>query len=164
MKYCQKCGKQNEDEAAFCISCGNRFDQETVTEKSTSDPGLTPNENKDGLPVGFYIFLLIAIIFIAIVIRKTATTQTKQTTQPDVSYYYKVNKSTGLYESYEVDSEMIEILSVGDKLEIPGGSSYPTCVSFEDPIVSTMELCYLYSPKHSKHGWVLLKWLDRRSN
>jgi len=26
MKYCTKCGAQNQDEALFCISCGNRFE------------------------------------------------------------------------------------------------------------------------------------------
>ncbi len=29
MKYCTKCGAQNQDDAIFCISCGNKFDVQT---------------------------------------------------------------------------------------------------------------------------------------
>ena len=30
MKYCPKCGKQNEYDAKFCLNCGNKFDVENV--------------------------------------------------------------------------------------------------------------------------------------
>ncbi len=28
MKFCQKCGRENQDDAKFCVGCGIQFDQE----------------------------------------------------------------------------------------------------------------------------------------
>lgn len=107
------------------------------------------------------VLILIGVFLIIVVLSGLCTNRMSKPVNKVI--YYRVNKSTGLYRSYEIDSEMIEILAVGDELRIPGGKVYPECVTYEDPVVSTMELCRLYSPKHNRYGWVLLKWLDRMS-
>ena len=33
MKFCSKCGVQNEDDVLFCIDCGNKFDPEDVNQQ-----------------------------------------------------------------------------------------------------------------------------------
>lgn len=108
------------------------------------------------------VLILIGVFLIIVVLSGLCTNRMSKPVSKVI--YYRVNKSTGLYRSYGFDSEMIEILEVGDRLTIPGGKAYPECVTYEDPIVSTMELCRLYSPKHNRYGWVLLKWLDRISD
>ena len=49
MKYCTKCGKENRDEAAFCMGCGNRFDSDTQN-VSEAAPTVTPAPTPESAP------------------------------------------------------------------------------------------------------------------
>ena len=45
MKYCPKCGKENDYNAKFCLNCGNKFDVENVnTDTNNNQAGLNIND------------------------------------------------------------------------------------------------------------------------
>ncbi|MCH5192230.1 MAG: zinc-ribbon domain-containing protein [Oscillospiraceae bacterium] len=48
MKYCTKCGTQNEDDSVFCLRCGNRF-QEVQQPQNQQVPGI-PQQPQSQLP------------------------------------------------------------------------------------------------------------------
>ena len=56
MKYCSRCGKQNESNSLFCISCGERFEVD-VTGTNTDE-----NKNTEGLGTASMIIGIIALV------------------------------------------------------------------------------------------------------
>jgi len=74
---------------------------------------------------------------------------------------WKVNKSTGLYKSAEIDSEMIKSLSVGTKVrDVLKNDHLSVCKIIKDPIVSDIRLCQVTVVGTGENGWVIAKWLD----
>lgn len=56
VKYCPKCGAENEDDGEFCTSCGN--DLKTKSQKSNGSISI----NKKTLLIGVVIVIIIAVI------------------------------------------------------------------------------------------------------
>ena len=56
MKYCQSCGKQLPDEAAFCDECGTRVGQfKKATPESNVNSGTVKRSKKGGSFFGFLL-------------------------------------------------------------------------------------------------------------
>lgn len=54
MKYCPKCGKENESSTNFCSSCGSSFNEETVVKSS--------KKKKEGLGTASLVLGIISLI------------------------------------------------------------------------------------------------------
>ncbi|MGC9069672.1 MAG: zinc-ribbon domain-containing protein [Thermoprotei archaeon] len=74
VKYCPRCGTPNEDDALYCVKCGNRFlqmstieTQKPETKKSEKIDSTSPKYNKNNLKT-FYTFIYIALIFLGIIV------------------------------------------------------------------------------------------------
>lgn len=104
------------------------------------------------------LFSLVGIVLVILALMALFRCSIKPTKQTVFSRYYVVTKSTGLYEKLDFDSEQIGILSVGDKLFIPGGNTTPECKTISEDGI-TMNLCYLRSEDKGS-GWVLSKWIE----
>ena len=105
--------------------------------------------------LGAILGMIAAIIFVALMCG-WCTGGTSRKPASNVSYSYRVDRSTGLYESTDVESDQIAILSVGDRLIIPDNKLAPECVTNHEFNITS---CYFYSPKHKAYGWVIKKWL-----
>lgn len=104
--------------------------------------------------------LIMAIVIILIVVGiGFCSGGASRITKNKVRYSYRVNHETNLYDAADIDANVIGSFAIGDKLTIPGGKLHPECDYVVEPGLSTIELCYLYSPKLKEHGWVIKKWL-----
>ena len=101
---------------------------------------------------------LVGIVLVILAVMALFRCSIKPTEQTVFSRYYIVTKSTGLYEKLDFDSEQIGVLSVGDKLFIPGGNTSPECKTISEPGM-TAQFCYLRSEDKGS-GWVLSKWIE----
>ena len=93
MKYCSKCGKELEDDAAFCPACGNPTNSESgisttplinqglVTTKSSSSAGLVLGIVGLGLSVlAFFIFGWLG--FVAVILGIVGVVQSSKNVNP----------------------------------------------------------------------------------
>lgn len=64
MKYCKQCGKQLEDTASFCTSCGAK--QENVIRKEAVEESKT--EQKFGRKGGLIVLIVLAVIIISVIL------------------------------------------------------------------------------------------------
>ena len=63
IKYCPKCGKENDDDAIFCISCGKRLTGHHTLATKDDDPQ-DGDKNKEMILIGVVVVLVIAIAIV----------------------------------------------------------------------------------------------------
>lgn len=88
---CKHCGKDNKDEASFCISCGEKLDsaEETKEEKETSS-GSSVFSKKILIIASIGVAaVLILILTIALILRNPAERALKQMYSAALSYDYE---------------------------------------------------------------------------
>ena len=54
MKYCAKCGIENNDDVLFCMNCGNKFEINTEPEPQEQTPELEQQSEQSQQPPQFY--------------------------------------------------------------------------------------------------------------
>lgn len=85
----------------------------------------------------------------------------QQPTQTPAYGIYKVNKSTGLYESADADSDMRMALPEGYLLKPRNGESEPDCKDVNAGYGMIIHLCYMESISTGQAGWVIKKWMTK---
>ena len=67
-KFCPKCGKENEDDATFCIICGTRLSglNTTDTSDTNGDTSVKSDKNKEMILIGVVVVLVIAIAIVGV--------------------------------------------------------------------------------------------------
>ena len=113
--------------------------------------------------VASIFFIVIFIVFTVMLVSGLKERSTESTTEPlkPKSPYWVARKSTGLYAKAEMDSDLTEILSVGDIVVIPDGKASLTCTQVID-IEFDEELCYVQVYPNGELGWVMIKWFNKR--
>ena len=61
--YCQKCGKENQGGAEFCVSCGNRMNRGSVNQTT---PQSVPQQKTTGQIVATVIGVILGILLVII--------------------------------------------------------------------------------------------------
>ena len=72
---------------------------------------------------------------------------------------YVVNKSTGLYATFDIDANQIAVLSVGTELIPADGRTTLFCDSIVESGM-TFNLCKVKVVSTGRSGWVLKQWID----
>ena len=119
MKYCSKCGSQNEDSVMFCKNCGNQFENNDVNQQQTQYQKLDflfPQQNTSYQPYfkrksSFWVMLLRVfswIVFSSIILFGIISGGYAVS----VVRYYGAVRAVGVFMLFFVGSVIIAFLSV----------------------------------------------------
>lgn len=62
-KYCQNCGKENEDQALYCAGCGASFDNPNTNQNSNQQVNVNINNYNGSTPIVANRNIALAIVF-----------------------------------------------------------------------------------------------------
>lgn len=109
MKFCQKCGTQNTDEATVCTNCGNPFVQEQPAQTNNTQVvqvnNIAPKKKRKGCLIAV---IIVAVIAILLGIGIFGGGDTPEKAEGDIGSYNVVVKDHFFAENYE-DQKVIVV-------------------------------------------------------
>ena len=99
---------------------------------------------------------LILFFILSFILAACATSTPSKPTPKPFSGYWRVTKSTGLYDEPDADAAMIAELPVGKKVEDIDGNNYLS----KSIVTEGMTVCHVVVQSTGQEGWVLKKWLE----
>ncbi len=131
MKFCQKCGTQNTDEATICTNCGNAFATQTPPAQTNTQVvqvnNIVPKKKRKGCLIAF---IIIAIIAVFIGIGSSGGEEEPEKEVGDIGSYNVVVKDHFLAENYSDEKVIVVTYTFTNKSEIDtsfGVAMYDQC-------------------------------------
>lgn len=107
MKYCQKCGTQNNDEAINCTNCGYGFEKTQTAQSNNTQVvqvnNIVPRKKKKGCLVSI-IVLFIIVVFLGVIFSGGEETEKKT---GDIGSYNVIVKDYFVAEDYDDEKILV---------------------------------------------------------